>query len=102
MWLTSQNAHDRGLVHAEQQKVCSCTDLSLTEMAKPIKPETMPRGTHTPYLWMTSHPAIQKEKGLLGGHQCTGSPEGPGLKKSEGSAWDPRRSAHADDAGDGI
>jgi hypothetical protein len=23
------------------------TDLSLTEMAMPIKPETMPRGTHT-------------------------------------------------------
>jgi hypothetical protein len=38
------------------------TDLSLTEMATPIKPETMPRGTHTPYLWMTSHLTIHKEK----------------------------------------
>jgi hypothetical protein len=31
-------------------------------MVKPIKPETMPLGTHTPNLWMTSHPTIHKEK----------------------------------------
>ena len=36
------------------------TDVSLKDIAKPIKPETMPLGTHTTNLWMTSRPRIHK------------------------------------------
>jgi hypothetical protein len=36
------------------------TDVSLKDMAKPIKPETMPLGTQVTNLWMTSRPRIHK------------------------------------------
>jgi hypothetical protein len=52
----------RRLATAPVSTLGTSTDLSLTDMAKPIKPETMPLGTQTPYLWMTSQPTIPKEK----------------------------------------
>jgi hypothetical protein len=56
------HATRRRLATAPVSTLGTSTDTSLTDMAEPIKPETMPLGTQTPNLWMTSQPTIPKEK----------------------------------------
>ena len=52
----------RRLATAPVSTLGTSTDISLTDMAEPIKPETMPLGTQTPNLCMTSQRRIPKEK----------------------------------------
>ena len=92
-WGDGLHATRRRLAAAPVATLGTSTDFSLTEMAKPIKPETMPLGTHTPNLWMTSQLTIPKEKkaGLAVTSRRAYTRE-LGLKKSGGDAWDPGRS----------